>query len=308
MLKNVGNFLVTYTMILPYNEPPLVAVSSELFSQKNLHVSVLFENLNHPTVSGNKWWKLKENLQHVLTHQYKGILTFGGAFSNHLHATSAACRLTGLKCIAVVRGEESIPYNATIQHMIDDGTTIHYCSRTEYRLGFESTYIQELIQKNPDYFVIPEGGSNYLGVEGCREWGEKLNSLETDHFILPVGTGATLAGLTMGSAKHFLGVPVLKNAQFLFNSVNNWHEEFNNGSSSYHLLTEYHFGGYAKTTPELLQIIRTAKQLYNVELDRVYTSKAWAGLLREVQRGYFSAGEKIIFIHTGGLQGNQFPN
>src|SRR5882724_4047519 len=154
------------------------------------------EYQNHPTVSGNKWWKLKYNLEEVQRLEYKTILTFGGAFSNHIYATAAAAKEFGLNSIGIIRGEETLPLNETLAFAKSCGMKLHYVSREEYREKNTPKISEQLKQQFGNFYTIPEGGTNLLAVKGCEEFArEKLLPLDFDYLCLPVGTGGTMAGI-----------------------------------------------------------------------------------------------------------------
>jgi 1-aminocyclopropane-1-carboxylate deaminase len=266
------------------------------------------EDLNHPRVSGNKWWKLKHNLQEVCETSHKTILTFGGAFSNHIYATAAAAAELELKSIGIIRGEEMRPSNHTLRFAEENGMRLHFVSREQYKKKTSPDFLEYLRDTFGNFYLVPEGGSNLAAVKGCAEFAmSELSSLTFDHLLLPVGTGGTIAGIICGmkGSRKVTGVSVLKNGAFLADDIRNIMydysgEIFNNWS----LLTGYDHGGYAKYSAPLLAFMKEMKNVYNLPLDHVYTGKLMWAIFREIESGAFQPGEKILMLHTGGLQGN----
>ena len=260
----------------------------ELFIQR--------EDLRHPFISGNKWWKLKYNIEEAKRLKAHCILTFGGAYSNHLAATAFACEENGLKSIAVVRGEEV--ENSTLSFCKEHGMELRFVSREEYRLKQYDT--------EEGFFVIPEGGANEFGVKGCTEILDE-RAHEFDYIIDPCGTGNTLSGLIISSSVHHkvLGFPVLKGDEFLQDEVELNLNHFSSSKKNWQLIFDYHFGGYAKVNDELFNFILDFQQRYKIALDAVYTGKMMYGVFDLLGKYAFPVGSKILLIHTGGLQGNK---
>jgi len=260
----------------------------ELFIQR--------EDLRHPFISGNKWWKLKYNIEEAKKLKVHSILTFGGAYSNHLAATAFACKENGFKSIAVVRGEEV--ENSTLSFCKEQGMELRFLSREEYRL--------KQYEKEEGVFVIPEGGANEFGVKGCTEILDE-RAKEFDYIVTPCGTGNTLSGLIISSSVHHkvLGFPVLKGAEFLLEDVQRNLNHFSSDKKNWQLIFDYHFGGYAKVNDELFNFILDFQQRYKIPLDAVYTGKMMYGVFDLLGKYAFPVGSKILLIHTGGLQGNK---
>lgn len=263
--------------------------------------------MNHPFVSGNKWWKLKYNLEEALVGGHKTILTFGGAFSNHLYATAAAATAAGLESIGIVRGEETLPLNPTLRAATENGMLIRYVKRTDYRLKTSDVFKDKLRREFGNFFLIPEGGSNPLAVRGCAELAEGvLSKIDFDYLFLPIGTGGTLAGIVCGmkGERKITGVSVLKGEGPLHDDVEKMIIGFSGKSyDNWSLLSGYHHGGYAKTTAELLAFIQEMKNIYGLPLDRVYTAKLLWAVIQETKAGTFPRGSTVLGLHTGGLQG-----
>lgn len=288
--------------LLSYSSPAIQGLS---LPDAGVEVLVLREDQNHAYVSGNKWWKLKYNLQAAVQGGYHTLLTFGGAYSNHIFATAAAGRELGLKTIGVIRGEETLPLNSTLSFATRCGMTLHYVSREAYRNKTDDGFTKELEDRFGDCYLIPEGGTNELAVKGCHEWGEKLlRDFSFDYLCLAVGTGGTLAGLVeaMPESKTVIGFPVLKGAEFLASDIR---EKLTKPKPNWRLQYDYHFGGYAKSTSELLKFMETMHEHHAIPLDRIYTGKIMFGVLDLLAKGFFKKGSRVLVLHTGGLQGNQ---
>ena len=247
------------------------------FLRDGVRVRVLHEYQNHPLISGNKWWKLKFNLEQARNEGHDTLLTFGGAYSNHIYATAAAAKECGFKSIGIIRGEEVD--NATLKFARDQGMKLEFISREEYRRKEELKF--------SGIYVIPEGGTNECAIEGCAEWGRKLLSIDFDQAYIPVGTGGTLKGLMKGidGKREVIGVPVLKNYDY-----------------DGRLLKEYHHGGYAKTTKELLGFCELMNREYNIVVEPTYTGKLFYAVFDQIDRGVIKKGTTVLVIHTGGLQ------
>lgn len=286
--------------VLAYQPTPLVEIHDPAFTEAGIRVVLKREDLNHAYVSGNKWWKLKYNLEKVFQHPSKTLLTFGGAYSNHLYAAAAACHELGLRSIGVVRGEEHLVLNDTLQFAKDRGMQLHYISRESYRHKTEADFIDTLENEFGSFVLVPEGGSNEEAVQGASEFAASLDQ-SFDYLCCPVGTGGTLAGFIRGydPAKTVLGFSVLKGAYGMAEEIQRWCP----GKTNWQLITDYHFGGYAKFTPDLLQFIAHFKEHHGVPLEPIYTGKMMSGVFDLIKQGFFKRGSTILAIHTGGLQG-----
>lgn len=301
---------------LKYIETPVTEIHHQLLKEKGIRLLIKREDLNHAFVSGNKWWKLKYNLEEAKEKGFKTVLTFGGSYSNHIYATAAAANALGFQSIGIIRGEEIFPLNHTLSFASSQGMSLHYISRSDYRQKTELHFLEKLTQQFGNFYLIPEGGTNLLALRGCVELGEKLSQVDCDHIILPVGTGGTLAGIIAGmkGEQNIIGVAVLKSADFLKNDINDWLKIISTHAyDNWSLLTTYYHGGYAKVTPELMAFITTMKREHNLPLDPVYTGKLFWAIFEEIKKDHFKRGSTILAIHTGGLQGagkilNQYKN
>ncbi|MGB6268540.1 MAG: pyridoxal-phosphate dependent enzyme [Olleya sp.] len=264
------------------------------------------EDLIHPIISGNKYRKLKYNIAFAESNNYKTLLTFGGAFSNHIAATAEAGRVFGFKTIGVIRGEElqdKINENPTLKFAQSCGMIFKFVSRNQFKYKTTVSFLDKLKNEFGDFYPIPEGGTNPLAIQGCEEI---LNTtdLEFDFICSSVGTGATLAGLINCSkpSQQVLGFSALK-GDFLKEDISKFALQIN-----WDLVTDYHFGGYAKINADLVTFINQFKERYKIALDPVYTGKMLYGIFDLTQQSYFKPNSKILAIHTGGLQGVEGMN
>lgn len=257
------------------------------------------DDLLHPLVSGNKWRKLKHNLLAARAQGHRTLLTFGGAYSNHLYATAAAGPVFEFRTIGVVRGEElaDAPLNATLTFCRSRGMRLHFVSRVNYRRKEDPAFLAQLTDRFGPCYVIPEGGTNELALRGTAEiMPEIIGQLgrAPDYVGCSVGTGGTVMGLAQTAPPEttVLGFLALKAPDFQLP-----------GPARCQLITNYHFGGYAKTTPELLDFIRSFEQKTRVLIEQVYTGKMLYGIYDLARRGHFPDGATVVAVHTGGLQG-----
>ncbi|GAA4307690.1 1-aminocyclopropane-1-carboxylate deaminase/D-cysteine desulfhydrase [Nibribacter koreensis] len=284
---------------------PLQYLSHPLLTQKQVTLAVLREDLLHPTIPGNKWRKLHYNLQEARTQHAETLVTFGGAFSNHIAAVATAGQEFGFNTVGYIRGEETVPFNPTLQHATSCGMQLRYLSREDYRLKYEPAFQEQLLASIPNPYLLPEGGTNLLAVKGCTEIVTELQE-PWDVICVAAGTGGTLAGIIAGAQGkgQIIGFPALKGGDFLQADVAHWLQAYSGrGYGNWELQTGYHFGGYAKQTPELLDFIEAFYRQHQVLLDPVYTGKMLFGVFDLIEKDYFAGGTKIIAVHTGGLQG-----
>jgi len=277
-----------------------------LFKKHQLIVSIKRDDNIHPIISGNKWRKLKFNLHFAEENNYTGIISFGGSFSNHIHALAFACQQQGLKSIGIIRGEQIYASNYTLSMAQQWGMKLNFIDRKTYRLREDTDYLKALQKKYPDYLIVPEGGSNKLALGGVGEIITELNQqCEFDTLLTPVGSGGTLAGLIQAdnNQHQLLGISVLKQEGYLTEQVNsllgNDYSHFNN----WQILSEFHRGGYAKFSKEDEGRIIDFNQQTGFVFEPVYSGKMILALLDLIERGYFPKGQRIVLLHTGGLQG-----
>lgn len=284
---------------------PLQSVRDAATERAGVELLVKRLDLVHPYVSGNKWYKLKYNLAAARQLGHQTLLTFGGAFSNHVYATAAAGRLFGFRTIGLIRGEAHLPLNPVLQFAAGCGMQLHYIDRQTYQQKHTDPFIQQLTAQFGPFYLLPEGGSNALAVQGCAEILADLPA-PVDYVCCACGTGSTLAGLLAGAdANHlgqaqFLGFPVLKGGDFLASAIA---DLVGKPVERLTLLTQYHFGGYAKTKPALQAFIAQFMAQHPIPLEPVYTGKLFYGVYDLLQQGYFFNGAKVLVVHSGGIRG-----
>lgn len=267
----------------------------------SISVTIKREDLLHPVVSGNKFRKLKYNLLQAKAENKKTLLTFGGAFSNHIAAVAFAAQEQGLQSIGIIRGDElrdKIDSNPTLQFAQECGMQFEFVSREEYRLKSESSFLDKLKQQFGDFYLVPEGGTNALAIKGCQEILTDEDS-EFDYICCAAGTGGTISGIINSALPHqkVLGFPALK-GDFLQDEIRIFVQNQN-----WELLTDYHFDGYGKVNKDLIYFINQFYIENQIPLDPVYTGKMVFGVMDLIQKDYFPAHSNILLIHTGGLQG-----
>lgn len=281
---------------------PIEQIHDPLFEEKGLEVWIKRDDLIHPHIMGNKWRKLKYNILHVQESHLAGIVTFGGAYSNHIAATAAACAANQLPSIGIIRGDELSPdSNPTLRFASDQGMKLQFVSRNEYRQLKENQH--QLQQTHPGYLILPEGGTNELAIRGCQEiWTEMDQSF--DYVITSVGTGGTMAGLlkAMSGEGKLIGISALK-GNFIHSEFRNMLQHHNIPFENYELMDQWHFGGYGKVTDDLVAFINDTKEKINVLFDPIYTAKMYFAVTKLIETNYFPSNSKIVLIHTGGLQG-----
>lgn len=290
----------------------LQRIDSSFLKERNIELFIKRDDLLDKEISGNKWRKLKFNVEKCFQQKNEGVLTFGGAYSNHLVATACACSLAGLKSIGIVRGDElNSQSNDTLKRCSEYGMELQFVSREEYRLKNERYYHEELLVENPNFLVVPEGGANYLGMIGCQEIVSEIDE-EFDSIIVAQGTTATSCGIAFGldEDQKIYVVPALKG----YESINEMRSLMLASALSQDVVDQllsqtvvcdqYHFGGYGKYNQELLNFIRDFHKEHKVKLDPIYTGKSMFALMDLAKSGVFDS-QKIIFVHTGGIQGAQ---
>jgi 1-aminocyclopropane-1-carboxylate deaminase len=228
------------------------------------------------------------------------ILSFGGAYSNHLHALAYAGKQEGFKTIGIIRGEEV--NNPTLHDCKTWGMQLEFISRSEYQNKNDELFLKELSIKHPCAYIVPEGGSNELGIKGCEEILSAINYETYSHIACSVGTGTTLCGIVKSVYldQEVLGFSAIKNGQYLEKEIQD-----KTNASNFTLLHDYHFGGFGKKNEILTEFMQEFQQQQNMELDRVYTAKMMFGIFKEIELGNIKSGSKVLAIHTGGLQGNR---
>jgi 1-aminocyclopropane-1-carboxylate deaminase/D-cysteine desulfhydrase-like pyridoxal-dependent ACC family enzyme len=271
----------------------------------------------HPHIQGNKWFKLKYNIEHAIQQGHDTLLTFGGAWSNHIYSTAAAGLYYGLKTIGIIRGEKPEMLSTTLQFAKSCGMQLEFISRLAYEEKSTEDFKGWLHDTYGSFHLMPEGGSNFLGINGCMEILDSTDKNAFDIICCAAGTGATAAGILL-SAKETQKVfvfPVFKDGRFILNEIQNHIQYFlmDPGATEDYMknltvFPDYGFGGYAKWTVELIDFIESANSNYSLPLDQVYTGKMFYGLMDLIRQGHFIKGSKILAIHTGGLQGLESIN
>ncbi len=276
-------------------------ITQELKSPNAISVFIRREDLIHPYISGNKLRKLKYNLHQAKTENQDTLLTFGGAFSNHIAATSYAGKEQGFKTIGIIRGDElesKISVNPTLKFAQECGMQFKFVAREDYRHKTEVNFIENLKQEFGDFYLVPEGGTNALAIKGCEEILSKDDS-QYDFVCCAVGTGGTITGIINSILPHqkVLGFPALK-GDFLKEEIRKFAQNEN-----WELIADYHFGGYGKVSQELIAFINQFYLENKIPLDPIYTGKMVFGVMDLIAKNYFPENSKILIIHTGGIQG-----
>ncbi len=271
-----------------------------------ISLTIKREDLIHPFVSGNKFRKLKYNLLQAKAENKNTLLTFGGAFSNHIAAVAYAGKEQGFNTIGIIRGDElfdKIEENPTLKFAQENGMKFEFVSREDYRLKGENSFIEKLKTKFGDFYLVPEGGTNELAVKGCEEILTHEDSV-FNYVCCAVGTGGTISGLINSSLPNqkILGFPALK-GDFLQDEIRIFAKKDN-----WNLISDYHFGGYGKVNSELIEFINSFLKETKVPLDPIYTGKMVFGVIDLIGKNYFPDNSKILLIHTGGLQGIEGMN
>lgn len=288
----------------------LATLQHPLFIKHKVHVQIKRDDQIHPIISGNKWRKLKYNLEYVKqTKNIKGILSFGGSYSNHIHALAFACFQQRIPCIGIIRGEVEYSNNFTLSWAKHWGMKLQFVDRKTYRRRYDNDYLDELQSELPHYFVVPEGGSNKQAISGVSEiMTELIEQTTFDTLITPVGSGGTLAGLIAGDeltggTHKLLGIAVLKSTEYLTNEIKGLLPDTINKHNQWQLLHDFHRGGYAKFSQNDITRIMAFNDVTGVNFEPVYSGKMLLAFIDLLEQGYFSAGERIVLLHTGGMQG-----
>jgi D-cysteine desulfhydrase len=275
-----------------------------VLAANNITAGVLRIDKIHATVSGNKWFKLKYALQEAISFGKSTIITFGGAYSNHLVATAYACAQLGLQCVGIVRGEQPAVLSSALKDCMEQGMKLQFVSRDAY--SDKQNLYGEIIEQYADAYLVPEGGCSGLGVKGASEILSLAPADEFTHICCAMGTGTMMAGLINAARQdqQVEGFCALK----LPNEENELHrfvQQAAAGRNNFSIHYDYHFGGYARKTPQLIDFMNTIYAQTGIELDFVYTAKMLYGVLDLAEKGYFPIESRLLIIHSGGLQGNR---
>ncbi len=291
-------------IILPPYTPIIQQIESSLTKEKQVNWKVLRLDLIDEITGGNKLFKLKYNLQEAKKTGLP-VLTFGGAFSNHIIATAKACSINTISCIGIIRGEKPTELNHVLKAAEEFGMKLHFVSREEYRRRGDAGYQNELQNKFGQHLIIPEGGGNKIGVKGCMEILKPIEE-EFDFIFTPVGSSGTLAGLALAapSKTKVIGIAVLKGENYLEQSVKDLigKKHATHWSINHH----YHFGGYANWNNELMEFINKFKSLNGIQLEQIYSGKLFFAVNDLLKNNFFPAESKIMCLHTGGLFSSKY--
>jgi 1-aminocyclopropane-1-carboxylate deaminase len=277
-------------------------------AKHGITLAVKRDDLLHPVISGNKWRKLKHALMPAIAANTQHIISFGGGFSNHLHALGYCCQQLNIQFTAIIRGDYSHNPSPMLQDLICWKTNIQYVDRQTYQQRTNVTYLQTIQKKYPNALIIPEGGSQLPALKGVAEIIDELQN-SYDYILAPVASGGTLAGLITGLFQHgkltdckILGIGVLKGEGYLEQLVTDLLEK-DTPTKNWHINHDYHFGGYAKSNHALRQFCQDFYQQTKIEIEPVYSGKLFFALRELIAKGYFPQKSRILALHTGGLQG-----
>lgn len=292
-------------VITPDSQPYIQTIDGWWYNNQVAEVAMLRLDIIHAEVSGNKWYKLKHNINYCQKQGVNSILTFGGAYSNHLAATAAMAQMSGLRSIGIVKGKyaEANP-TPTLLSCINNGMQLVYVTNEEYRQKNDKGYLLVLAERFDNPLIIPEGGANALGRVGAEEIVSLIPERFT-HIAVPVGTGTTLIGIvnSCNDDVAVIGFAPMKGGAYLNAEVKPYLKS--NRADSYHIYDDWHFGGFGKHNEELISFMNQFYIQHNIPLDKVYTAKMMYGLKAQIEQGLYPQDVKILCIHTGGLQGNQ---
>lgn len=280
---------------------PLMELHDDRLSAAGVRVLLKRDDLIHPELPGNKWRKLKYNLAAARDASASRLLTFGGAYSNHIRAVAAAGQIFGFDTIGVIRGEEHLPLNPSLRFAVERGMRLTYLDRTTCRDKTSATVIDQLHTQFGGFYLIPEGGSNTLALRGCAELIEEIDQ-DFDVICCASGTGGTLAGIAaaLPPSRTAVGFPVLKGGGFLRDDVASLqHDTYGRVTDNWSIETDYHFGGFAKTNDTLREFIDDFENRHGLRLERVYVAKMMFGLFDQIQQRRFPPGTTVVAVITG---------
>lgn len=285
------------------------AIVSEikLRTNKDVKTYIKREDAVHPALSGNKWRKLKYNLIDAKDRGFDKLLTFGGAYSNHIYATAAAGNLFGFETYGIIRGEEILPLNHTLQFAEEQGMHLNYLPRNLYRRRNEPEFQRHIAEQFGDVYIVPEGGSNTRALKGVAELVKDID-IDFNFIVSAVGSGGTAAGIisALNKRQTYIGVPAIKNGGYLSDIIAKFLFEYSGKVyGNWNLATEFHFGGFAKLTKELVEFKIRFEEDNGFELDFIYTAKMLFALEKFINDGSIPENTVVVAIHTGGLQGNK---
>jgi 1-aminocyclopropane-1-carboxylate deaminase len=271
-----------------------------------VQISVLRADLCDPLLSGNKFFKLRYNLAAASESGHDTLLSFGGAWSNHLHALAAAGQRSGMHTIGVVRGESAAPLTECLAEAQAFGMHLHFVTRSVYRKRNSPEFLAKLQDQFGSCFVVPEGGANIHGVRGCQELLAPELAAQYSHVALACGTGTTLLGLVSSIRTPVLGIQVLKGAGYLEGEISAGLLRHGlQASAPWTVFDQFHRGGYARADAELLDFLERLERDTGLPLEPVYIGKVFMALQALIKAGHFAAGSRILVVHGGGLQGRR---
>ncbi|HTI07277.1 MAG TPA: pyridoxal-phosphate dependent enzyme [Puia sp.] len=276
------------------------------WAQQRISADVLRLDKLHPVISGNKWFKLKGYVQAAIQQSGQHLITFGGAWSNHIVATACLAQQAGLRAIGFIRGECPALLSDTLQEAAGYGMQLEFLSREAYKTKDSPVFLEQLATRYPGAFIIPEGGAGNLGIKGSEDILQTVDTSSYSHILCAIGTGTMYQGLVNAAApgQTVIGVPVLKGMNTLAAiSREGWPP--GDKLPYCRLLPDYHFGGYARHTPELLGFMNRWYQTTGIPSDFVYTGKLFYAALDSIHKQLFPPGSRLLLIHSGGLQGNR---
>ena len=285
-------------------EIPIELLSLDIAKQAGVALYMARADLIHPLASGNKYYKLKPHFEYVKKHKINQIVSFGGAFSNHIHALALMSKQLNIDSVGIIRGEAEYANNATLSDAKRAGMQLHFVDRKTYKKRYDPDYLASLAKDYPDALIIPEGGSSQLAIQGCKQLADQINQqIAVDVLTLACGTGATLAGVISGLSvkQRAIGYAVLKDTS-LAARIARFVQSADSSKQSFYL-QQADYGGYAKLTKTLLDLILNWLTETGILLDPVYTGKLAMRLQEQIKTGEFDSGTSICMIHTGGLQG-----
>ena len=303
----MDNLLMDNLMKQSFNYPLSIdTLSLPELAERHVYADVLRLDKLHAVISGNKWFKLKNHLQAAMKKSSQQFITFGGAWSNHIVAAAYAAQQTGLRAIGIIRGEKPAVMSDTLRSAADYGMQLEFISREVYKQKDDPVFLEQLQTRWPGSYIIPEGGAGGAGIKGSEDILQTVDRSSYSHILCAIGTGTMYLGLANAAAPRqiLIGLPVLK-------GMNDLSAISQNGLPSpaqwpfCRIVSDYHFGGYARQTPELLDFMNRLFRTTGIPTDFVYTGKLFYGVLDMVRKDLFPRGSRLLLIHSGGLQGNQ---
>lgn len=298
------SFLNQLSEDILFKEPAICVIKDDVAKEKNIAVFMLRLDEIHPVISGNKIFKLYYFLEEVKKTSHKTVITFGGAYSNHIAATAFACKKLGLRSIGFVRGEKPKVLSPTLLFCLEQEMQLEFINRASFKKIKDNQFLFSLKEKYRESIVVPEGGFSVMGAEGAALITQLFNGQSFTHVCLAIGTATTFAGIINGTEneKEIIGFSVLKN----LNDIKERLSELKvNPDRRFSFINDYHFGGYAKRTSDLISFMNDFYAQHAIPLDFVYTGKMMYGVFDLIKKNYFQRNSKILCIHTGGLQGNK---